>query len=216
MVLHRGRCSIVSSKLRPSITTDRLEKRLHSFPAEASYEDIVWALQDRFGNHQLAAVYRSQLKSRVQTSDETLQEFAAAVEQLAHWALGLPVGIIQTEAAHAMKQRLLMGGDRTLNEALHQAVKLEEAKAAARPPAHLPVRKVVEAPAPPIESHRSGSPVCWECGSTGHLRKDTPWAYQEAHHQLQLENGPCNWKDNRRHETGAGGGAHNTMCHVFA
>jgi hypothetical protein len=38
-----------------------------------------------------------------------------------------------------------MGGDRTLNEALHQAVKLEEAKTAARPPANLPVRKVVEA-----------------------------------------------------------------------
>jgi hypothetical protein len=37
----------------------------------------------------------------VQTSGETLQEFAAAVEQLAHRALGLPVGIIQTEAAHA-------------------------------------------------------------------------------------------------------------------
>jgi hypothetical protein len=36
----------------------------------------------------------------VQTGGETLQEFA--VEQLAHRALvGLPVGHIQTEAAHA-------------------------------------------------------------------------------------------------------------------
>jgi hypothetical protein len=72
---------------------------LHSVPAEASYEDIVGALQDRFGDHQLAVAYRSHLKARVQTSGETLQEFAAAVEQLAHWALvGLPVGHIQTEA----------------------------------------------------------------------------------------------------------------------
>jgi hypothetical protein len=60
---------------------------------------------------------------------------------LAHRALvGLPEGHIQTEAAHAfidgirdreVKQHLLMGGDRTLNEALNQAVKLEAAKAAA-------------------------------------------------------------------------------------
>jgi hypothetical protein len=75
---------------------------LHSVPAEASYEDIVGALQDRFGDHQLAAAYRSQLKARVQKSGETLQEFAAAVEQLAHQALvGRPVGYIQTEAAQA-------------------------------------------------------------------------------------------------------------------
>jgi hypothetical protein len=75
------------------------------------------------------------------TGGETLQEFAAAVEQLAHRALvGLPVGLIQTEAAHdfingirdrEVKQHLLMGGDRTLNEALSQAVNLEAAKAAA-------------------------------------------------------------------------------------
>jgi hypothetical protein len=40
---------------------------LHSVPAEASYEDIVGTLRDRFGDHQLAAAYRSQLKARVQT-----------------------------------------------------------------------------------------------------------------------------------------------------
>jgi hypothetical protein len=113
---------------------------LHSVPSEASYEDIAGALRDRFGDHQLAAVYRSHLMARVQTGGKTLQEFAGAVKQLAHRALvGLPEGHIQTEAAHAfidgirdreVKQHLLMGGDRTLNEALNQAVKLEAAKAA--------------------------------------------------------------------------------------
>jgi hypothetical protein len=113
-----------------------------------------------------------------------LQEFAAAVEQLVHRALvRLPVGFIQREAAHAfidgvwdrkVKQHLLMGGDRTLNEALNQAVKLKAAKAAAVPPAWLPLRKVVGTPAPPTESHRRGRTVCWQCGSTGHLRKGCP------------------------------------------
>jgi hypothetical protein len=64
---------------------------LHSARAEASYEDIVRSLQDRFGDHQLAAVYRSQIKARDQMSGETLQEFSAAVEQYAHaHLLGFP------------------------------------------------------------------------------------------------------------------------------
>jgi len=57
---------------------------LHTVLAEAKYEDIIGALQERFGDHQLAAAYRSQLMARVQASSDTLQEFAAAVEQLAH------------------------------------------------------------------------------------------------------------------------------------
>jgi len=61
----------------------------------------------------------------MQASEETLQEFAAALEQLAHRAfVGLPVTFIQTEAAHSfidglrdreVKQHLLLGWDRTLN-----------------------------------------------------------------------------------------------------
>jgi hypothetical protein len=96
-----------------------------------------------------------QLKARVQASSETRQEFAAAVEQLAHRALvGLPVAFIQTEAANSfidgvrdreLKQDLLMGGDRTLNEALNQALNLEAAKAAAGPKARL--RELTAAPA---------------------------------------------------------------------
>jgi hypothetical protein len=159
---------------------------LHRVPAEASYEDTVGALQDRFGDHQLAAAYRSHLKARVQTGGETLQEFAAAVEQLAHRALvGFPVGHIQTEAAHSfidgirdreVKQNLLMGGDRTLNEALNQTLKLEAAeasKAAAWPTARMwEVTRVPTAmPPTPPERRRSERPGCWWCGQPGHLQK---------------------------------------------
>jgi kynurenine formamidase len=108
---------------------------------------ITGALRHRFGDHQLAAANRSQFKARIWTSGEALQEFAPAVEQLAHRALvGLPLAFIQTEAAHTfidsvrdqeVKQHLLMGGDRNLNEALNQALKLEAAKAAAGLPARL-------------------------------------------------------------------------------
>jgi hypothetical protein len=119
----------------------------------------------------------------VQTGGETLQEFAAAVEQLAHRApVGLPIGHIQTEAAHAfingmwdreVKQHLQMGGDRTLNEALNQALKLEAAKAAAGPTARMrEVTRVPTArPPKPPERRRSERPVCWWCGQPGHLQK---------------------------------------------
>lgn len=51
---------------------------LHTVLAEATYENIVGAVRDCYGDHQLAADYWSQLKARVQGSSETLQEFAAA------------------------------------------------------------------------------------------------------------------------------------------
>jgi len=159
---------------------------LHIMLAKVTYVDIVESLRDRFGDHQPATTYRSQLKARVQVSGETLQEFAAAVEQLAHRAfVGLPVAFVQTEAADSfidsvrdreVKQHLLMGGDRTLNEALNQALKLEAAKAAVGPPARL--RELTEAPArasQPNDRRREGPPLCWQCGSAGHLSRDCRW-----------------------------------------
>jgi hypothetical protein len=112
-------------------------------PSRSGKKDIIGALEGHYGDHQLAAAYRSQPKARIQLSGELLQELSAAVKQLAHQALvGLPVDSIQREAAHAfvdgvrdreLKQHLLMGGDRLLN----QALKLDAAKGAAGPPAKL-------------------------------------------------------------------------------
>jgi hypothetical protein len=45
---------------------------LHTAPTEAMYKNIVRALWDHFGDHQLAVAYWSQLKARVQVSGETL------------------------------------------------------------------------------------------------------------------------------------------------
>jgi hypothetical protein len=166
-----------------SVLQGQAAEIVRTVPEEATYEEISGALKGRFGDHQLAAAFRSQFKARVQTSGETLQEFAAAVEQLAHRALvGLPLAFIQTEASHAfidgvrdreLKQHLLMGGDRNLNEALNQAMKLEAAKEAAGATAKL---RGLTGASPranyPAERRRDARPVCWQCGSTGHLRRD--------------------------------------------
>jgi hypothetical protein len=47
---------------------------LHSVPPRATYVDIVGAVKGRYGDHQLAAAYRPQLKARTQLSGESLQE----------------------------------------------------------------------------------------------------------------------------------------------
>jgi len=112
-----------------------------------------------------------------------LQDFAAAVEQLAHRALvGLPVAFFQTGAAHAfmdgirdreLKRHLLKGGDRTLNEALNQAMKMEASKAAPEPPARLQKFTGALARTRQLSDHRwEGRPECWQRGSAGHLRRD--------------------------------------------
>ena len=79
-----------------SVLQGKASDILHTMPTEAMYEDIVRALRDRFGDHQQAAAYWLQFKARVKMSGETLQEFTATVQELAHRALvGLPAALIQ-------------------------------------------------------------------------------------------------------------------------
>jgi hypothetical protein len=91
--------------------------------------------------------------------------------------VGLLVDFIQKEAAHAfieevknqeLKQHLLMGGKRSLNEALTQDLKLVAAKATAGKQARLRgVTRVAKGSrSPPAECHRDGRPVCWQCGES--------------------------------------------------
>lgn len=94
-----------------------------------TYEEIIEALESHCGDHQLAAVYCSQLKARIQHVDEFLPAFATAIEKLTHRSLvGLPGHYIRKAAAHGfidgmrdrdMKQQLVVGSERTLSETLN-------------------------------------------------------------------------------------------------
>jgi hypothetical protein len=52
---------------------------LHGIPKGATYEEILQALEDSFGEELFAAAYRSQLNARMQKAGESLQDFAAAI-----------------------------------------------------------------------------------------------------------------------------------------
>jgi hypothetical protein len=68
---------------------------LHSNPAETTHEDTVRDLTGSYRDHQQAAAYQVQLKARIQLSGASSQDFAAAVKQVAYWALvRLPVDFI--------------------------------------------------------------------------------------------------------------------------
>jgi hypothetical protein len=72
---------------------------LHSIPTNVTYEETLQALEDRFIDQHFAAAYSSQLKTRTQRAGESLQDFATAIEQLAHRAYPtLPEDHIRREA----------------------------------------------------------------------------------------------------------------------
>jgi hypothetical protein len=108
---------------------------LHGIPINATYQKTLQALEDRFGDQHLAAAYRSQLKARTQRARESLQEFATAIKQLAHRTYPtLPDEHIRREAGKAftdgvedpdIKIQLLLGGEKTVNEALRQSCAME-------------------------------------------------------------------------------------------
>jgi hypothetical protein len=95
---------------------------LYGIPTNTTYEETLRALEDRFGDQRFSASYRCQLTSRTQKAGESLQDFATAIEQLAHRAYPtLPEDHVRREAGRAftygvkdpdIKIQLLLGGEK--------------------------------------------------------------------------------------------------------
>jgi hypothetical protein len=67
---------------------------LHSIPTNVKYEENAEVLKGHIGDHPLAVVYHSQLKTRTKLTGEPLQDFTFTITQQAHCALdGLPVNL---------------------------------------------------------------------------------------------------------------------------
>jgi hypothetical protein len=103
---------------------------LHGVPKGATYEE---ALEDPFGDQHLATAYRSRLKSRTQGVGKSMQECSIFIEQLAHRAYpALSEDHVRREAGQAFADglqdlavniQLLLGGKKTVNEALREPSK---------------------------------------------------------------------------------------------
>ncbi|KAJ8941031.1 hypothetical protein NQ318_015507, partial [Aromia moschata] len=117
---------------------------LQSIPEEQQndYDRIVGALEIRYGHKYLRQVYQSQIKSRQQRSNESLQEYEADIERLIHLAypqapkefleqIGIQTfidGLVDTE----MQQALRLGRHATISDALIAALEFKAAKEASR------------------------------------------------------------------------------------
>ncbi|KAJ8957183.1 hypothetical protein NQ318_007745 [Aromia moschata] len=117
---------------------------LQSIPEEQQndYDRIVGALEIKYGHKYLRQVYQSQIKSRQQRINESLQEYEADVERLVHLAypqapkefleqIGIQTfidGLVDTE----MQQALRLGRHTTISDALIAALEFKAAKEASR------------------------------------------------------------------------------------
>ncbi|KAJ8947340.1 hypothetical protein NQ318_002866 [Aromia moschata] len=117
---------------------------LQSIPEEQQndYDRIVGALELRYGHKYLRHVYQSQIKSRQQTTNESLQEYKANIERLVHLAypqapkefleqIGIQTfiyGLLDTE----MQQALRLGRHTTISDVLVAALEFKTAKEASR------------------------------------------------------------------------------------
>jgi hypothetical protein len=116
---------------------------LPGISTNTTYEDTFQALDDSFEDQHVATAYRCHLTTRSRKAGESLQDFAMAIELLAHCDYPtLPKDHIGREAEKAfaygvqepdIKIQLLLGGEKTVNKAIRQAVELQAILAAARP-----------------------------------------------------------------------------------
>ncbi|KAJ8954556.1 hypothetical protein NQ318_000790, partial [Aromia moschata] len=117
---------------------------LQSIPEEQQndYDRIIGALEIRYGHKYLRQVYQSQIKSRQQRSNESLQEYETDIERLIHLAypqapkefleqIGIQTfidGLVDTE----MQQALRLGRHTTISDARIAALEFKAAKEASR------------------------------------------------------------------------------------
>ncbi|KAJ8943097.1 hypothetical protein NQ318_009171 [Aromia moschata] len=172
---------------------------LQSIPEEQQndYDRIVGALEIRYGHKYLRQVYQSQIKSRQQRSNESLQEYEADVERLVHLAypqtpkeffeqIGIQTfidGLVDIE----MQQALRLGRHNTISDALVAALEFKAAKEASRS-YKFRVRQVKFDECQSLketvdklmrelnEIKQSNSPQketrrCYNCGRIGHLQR---------------------------------------------
>jgi hypothetical protein len=150
---------------------------LHGIPISTTYEDTLRAIEDRFGDQHFAAAYRFQL-TRTQKAGESLQDFATAIEQLAHRTYPtLSDDHIRREAGKSfsywvrdpdIKIQLLLVGEKTVSEALRKALELKAVMVVARP--HQNPHNTFRGKRSPLARRKYAlQAVGWSIGEPGHF-----------------------------------------------
>lgn len=172
---------------------------LQSIPNQQDYAALVQVMELRYGDEHLQEVYRVQLKTRQQRSDETLQELETDIERLAHLAYPTAaqdfLEVIITDAFidalrdSELKKAVRISGKRKASEALVYALSYEAAKESSENIHQVRrlgvkeedltqlLRRVTEAlderrTSQIPEGQRRARARCWNCGELGHLQRN--------------------------------------------
>jgi hypothetical protein len=156
---------------------------LPGIPTNTTYENTLQALEDRFGDQNFAAAYRCQL-TRTQKAGESMQNFATAIEELAHRAYPtLPVDHIGREKGKAFangvqdpdtKIQMLLGGEKTVNEDLRQTLELQAVLVTARTYKNN-IKTYRQDQSPPTQRRNAGQSGCWKRGEPGYFGNNYPY-----------------------------------------
>ncbi|KAI5715603.1 hypothetical protein M8J77_019158 [Diaphorina citri] len=156
-----------------------------SLDSPVTYDELVRALERRFGDEHMQPVYRIQLRNRMQKSGESLQELHTDIERLAYLSysrsnpelLNVMVydAFVNAIADPELQLAVRLAGKKTTTEALAYALTFEAAKQASR--TALPVRRVTfsdEAAHHSTSDRRNEKDEnhCWHCHTRGHSRRD--------------------------------------------
>ncbi|KAI5738446.1 hypothetical protein M8J77_007184 [Diaphorina citri] len=156
-----------------------------SLDSPVTYDELVRALERRFGDEHMQPVYRIHLRNRMQKSGESLQELHADIERLAYLSyshsnpelLNLMAydAFVNAIADPELQLAVRLAGKKTTTEALAYALTFEAAKQASR--TALPVRRVTfsdEAAHHSTSDRRNEKDEnhCWHYNTRGHSRRD--------------------------------------------
>jgi hypothetical protein len=162
-----------------TVLQGRATNVLHGVTKGATCEETLEALEDRFGDQHLAAAYHSKQKPRIQGVEESLEKFSTAIKQLTHHAYPtLSEDHIRREAGKAfaegvedpaIKNQLLLGGEKTVIEALRRALEMQAVFIATRPH-KTSARIFCGIRSSPTQRRETRQSACRSCGEPGHFQ----------------------------------------------
>ncbi|CAG5008757.1 unnamed protein product [Parnassius apollo] len=151
---------------------------LEALGKKVTYEQLLEALEARYGDAHLEHVFRAQLKDRVQRSNENLQQWALGVEKMVRKAYQSVPALIEGNLVQTfidgirdleVRAAVRLGHHDTLKNALAHALEVEAVRQDHR--SHR-IREVAAATV--RDRNRGYSPRCYGCGEKGHLRSSCP------------------------------------------
>lgn len=162
-------------------------------PALGDPQAIHTALERRFGDNTPIAAVRQQFHERFRRPRERLGVFAAELRYLAQRGFPkFPAEVVHTLTMEAfikgltparLRQQVRLANPLTLEEALERALAIEEilcelpvddsSRAAIPHPQTCAVQMTAPRRTTPVAKRQGeGTPTCWRCGQTGHIRQN--------------------------------------------